>query len=94
MLLRTETADLDPEAFFTESELQMMDVYARNYNLTPYKDFKGAILMVALMGGYMNRIHDPPPGREIMWRGCAQLQMRAITYEELTSASDLVERTH
>ncbi len=50
--------------------------------------------MVALMGGYMNRIHDPPPGREIMWRGCAQLQMRAITYEELTSASDLVERTH
>ncbi len=37
MLLRTETADLDPEAFFTESELQMMDVYARNLILPPIK---------------------------------------------------------
>jgi len=91
-LLGRETADLSPDAFFTDSELHMMDVYARNYHLTPYKDLRSAILLVAIMGGYMNRKHDPPPGHEIMWRGYARLQMRAIAYEELGAIYDLVER--
>jgi len=91
-LLGRETADLSPDAFFTDSELHMMDVYARNDHLIPYKDLKSAILLVAIMGGYRNRKHDPPPGHEIMWRGYSRLQMRAIAYEELGAIYDWVER--
>ena len=47
--------------------------------------------MVALMGGYMNRKSDPPPGHTITRRGYSSLQMRAIAYEELAFC-DLVER--
>ncbi len=69
-----------------------MGVYARNYNLPQHTDLASALMLVALMGGYVNRMHDPPPRYEIMWRGYASLQMRAIAYEELGTIYDLVER--
>jgi len=62
-----------------------------NNNLPSCKDLRSGILLVAIMGGYMNRKHDPLPGHEIMWRGYARLQMRAIAYEELGAIYDLVE---
>ncbi|MCY4170684.1 MAG: IS4 family transposase [Bacteroidetes bacterium] len=92
-LLGRETVDLSAEVFFTESEFKMMDVYAQIYKVPAHTDLKSAILLVAMMGGYMDRKNDPPPGHEIMWRGYAKLQMRAITYEELKGIYDLVERT-
>ncbi len=33
------------------------------------RNLAGAVLLVALLGGYQNRKHDPPPGHQIMWRG-------------------------
>ncbi len=92
-LLGRETVDLPAEVFFTESELKMMEVYAQTYKVPAHTDLKSAIRLVAMMGGYMDRKNDPPPGHEIMWRGYARLQMRAITYEELKGIYDLVERT-
>ena len=83
-LLGRVSSDMEAEVIFTDAELHMMRVYARNYGLAEHTDLASAILMVALMGGYTNRKSDPPPGHEIMWRGYANLQMRAIAYEELT----------
>ena len=83
-LLGRVSSDMDQEVIFTDAELHMMRVYARNYGLAEHTDLASAILMVAIMGGYMNRKSDPPPGHSIMWRGYARLQMRAIAYEELT----------
>ena len=82
-LLGRASSDMEVEVIFTEAELHMMGVYARNYGLKEHTDLASAILMVAIMGGYMNRKSDPPPGHTIMWRGYARLQMRAIVYEEL-----------
>ena len=90
-LLGRETADMKAEVIFTEAELYMMKVYARNYGVDSQTDLRSAILLVAMMGGYMNRKHDPPPGHTIMWRGYASLQMRAMAYEELAYC-DLVVR--
>ncbi len=90
-LLGRVSADMEAEVMFTDAELHMMRVYARNYNLTAHTDLASAIVLVAMMGGYMNRKHDPPPGHTILWRGYARLQMRAIAYEELTFY-DRVER--
>ncbi len=91
-LLGRVTANMDAEVIFTDAEMHMLRVYARNYDLPELKDLASGILLMAMMGGYMNRKHDPPPGHEIMWRGYASLQMRAIAYEELGAIYDLVER--
>ena len=91
-LLGRVSSDMEAEVIFTDAELHMMRVYARNYGLAEHTDLVSAILMVAIMGGYMNRKHDPPPGHTIMWRGYSSLQMRAIAYEELGAIYDLVER--
>ncbi len=82
-LLGRTTIHLDIEAVFQESEIDMMKIYARLYNLPTPSDLPTAILLVALMGGYQNRKYDPPPGYEVMWNGHASLQMRAVAYEEV-----------
>ena len=75
--------DLEMEVFFRGSEAKMLQVYAGNYRLPVPTNVSSAILTVAMMGGYMNRKQDPPPGHEIMWRGYSSLQIRAVAYEEL-----------
>ena len=91
-LLGRACADLDAEVIFTDVELHMLRVYARRYKLAEHTDLASAILLVALMGGYMNRKHDPPPGHTILWRGYASLQILAIAYEEMKTLYDLVAR--
>jgi len=59
----------------------MMEVYARTYKVTPYTDLKSAVMFVAIMGGYMNRKHDPPPGMRSCGEGmhdyrCGRSHMR------------------
>ncbi len=90
--LRHMAEELPAEMLFTESELQMIRVYANSYNLPDSNDLASAILLVAMMGGYINRKHDPPPGPAILWRGYANLRTRAAAYEEMTTLYDLVER--
>ena len=92
MLLGRESWDMEEKVIFSDAELQMMRVYARKNGLVEHTDLASAILMVALMGGYMNRKHDPPPGHTIMWRGHAGLQMRAVFYEEITKFYEFAER--
>ena len=91
-LLGRVAAELPPEVLFTESELQMMRVYARKYNVPVHTDLTSAVLIVAMMGGYMNRKLDPPPGYTLLWRGYANLKIRTVAYEELGAFFDLVER--
>ena len=31
--------------------------------------------LVARLGGYLGRAKDPPPGHQVMWHGCATLQL-------------------
>jgi hypothetical protein len=41
--------------------------------------------MVAMIGGYLARKNDPPPGHQIMWQGYAALQMMCIGFALLES---------
>ena len=34
-----------------------------------------AIILVATIGGYLNRRKDLPPGHQILWQGYAELQL-------------------
>ena len=38
------------------------------------------VFLVAKLGGYMGRAHDPPPGNQIMWRGYRKLQLLCEGY--------------
>ncbi len=82
--------DLEMKIFFRGSEAEMLQVYAKNYRLPVPTNLSSAILTVAMMGGYMNRKHDPPPGHAIMWRGYSSLHIRAVAYEELGAVGKLV----
>ena len=65
----------DGGVFQQDPSAKMLQVYAENYRLPVPTNVSSAILTVAMMGGYMNRKHDPPPGHEIMWRGYSSLQI-------------------
>ena len=91
-LLGRGSTDLPAKVLFTDTELDVLWVYARNYNLPEHTNLTSAVLLVAMMGGYRNRKHDPPPGHEIMWRGYASLQIWAIAYQAFGAVYDLVER--
>ena len=38
------------------------------------------MLLLAILGGYQNRTHDPPPGHQIMWRGYERISIATIGY--------------
>lgn len=44
-------------------------------NLKPPELLGEAVLLVATIGGYLNRKKDLPPGHQILWRGYSNLQL-------------------
>jgi hypothetical protein len=52
---------------FTKTEMGILD------HLVPVKDksntIKKYLTLVAKLGGYLGRSHDPPPGNMVLWRG-------------------------
>ena len=40
----------------------------------------GAVLLLAILGGYQNRKHEPPPGNQIMWRGYERISSATLSY--------------
>lgn len=51
-----------------------MQAYAQHRKLKPPKNLQEAVYLMAKMGGYLNRKHDPPPGYQLMWYGYIYLQ--------------------
>ena len=45
----------------------------KNSACRPPDHLAAAVLLLAILGGYQNRTHDPPPGHQIMWRGYEQI---------------------
>ena len=33
-----------------------------------------AVILIAMIGGYLNRKNDPPPGHQILWQGYHEFQ--------------------
>jgi hypothetical protein len=44
-------------------------------NLNPPELLGEAVLLVATIGGYLNRKKDLPPGHQILWQGYSNLQL-------------------
>ena len=79
-LLGREVPECDAELLFSDIELRFLTDYAADAALPAPRNLAGAVLLVALLGGYQNRNHDPPPGHQIMWRGYERMSLATLGY--------------
>ena len=79
-LLGREVPDCDAELLFSDVELRFLNDYAADCGLGAPDTLAGAVLLVALLGGYQNRKHDPPPGHQIVWRGYERMSIATLGY--------------
>ena len=79
-LLGREVPECDAQWLFSDIELRFLTDYAADSGLSAPDDLAGAVLLVAILGGYQNRKHDPPPGHQLMWRGYERLSLATLGY--------------
>ena len=86
-LLGREVPECPAELMFTDSEIHFLEDYANNFGLGTPRNLAAAVLLVAILGGYQNRKHDPPPGNQIMWRGIERLAIASLAYRVAAAQS-------
>lgn len=81
-LLGREVPELPAEILFSAVEIKVLTAWAntRRYARPP-KNLGEAIRLTAMLGGYIGRNNDPPPGHQVMWRGYDYLSSLCVGYE-------------
>ena len=77
-LLGRQVPECEPQLMFTDQELGFLRDYANRYALKAPERLGGAVRLVAHLGGYRDRKHDPDPGHQIMWHGQTRLTSAAL----------------
>ena len=72
-LLGREHPDLPPQLLFSDLEIRVLGAFAASRRFPPPKSLAVAGLLLARLGGYLARKHDPPPGHQLMWQGYVTL---------------------
>ena len=80
-LLGRQVPDCDPELMYTDAELAFLCDYARKHDMAGPNRLGDAVGLVAHLGGYRDRTHDPDPGNQIMWTGYNRLSSAALGHE-------------
>lgn len=81
-LLGREVPELPAEILFSDLEIAVLSAWADTQRYTtPPRNLGEAIRLVAMLGGYIGRKHDPPPGHELTWYGYQYLAALCIGYE-------------
>ncbi len=78
-----DTPELPPRDQFSDAELRAPGDFAKARQLPAPDNLGRAALTTAMLGGYLNRKHNPPPGREVLWEGYTRLATATQTYERL-----------
>ncbi len=68
-LLGREVPELPAEVVFSDLEIEVLQAYANANGLKPPTNLGETVRLVARLGGYLGRKHDPPPGHQLMWHG-------------------------
>lgn len=74
-LLGREIPALPAEVLFSDIELRVLGAYAKKKRIKPPVLLSEAVILVASIGGYLNRKNDLPPGHQILWHGYTELQL-------------------
>ena len=81
--LGRRTPGLDAGLMFSEAELAALGDFARIRKARQPETLGDAMTLVAMLGGYLNRKGDRPPGRQIQWDGQIRLAQRAQVVEDM-----------
>jgi hypothetical protein len=66
--------DLSPDVALTPTEIQLLDhLVAGKSRHTETKNLASYVIKIAMLGGYLARNNDPPPGNLVIWRGLNRL---------------------
>ena len=79
-LLGQEVPECGAEVLFAQSELEFLGAYAAQQGRPGPSDLGSAVALVAHLGGYRGRKHDPAPGNQIMWEGYNGLTLATTGY--------------
>ena len=77
-LLGRHVPECEAELLFSDNELHFLRDYAAENGLESPDNMKKAVHLVATLGGYRGRKHDPPPGQQVMWHGQTNLSSATL----------------
>jgi hypothetical protein len=80
-LLGREVPELPPEILFSDLELRVIGDFAQSRGRSRPTQLGEAVRVVAILGGYLNRNNDPPPGHQLMWHGYTTLTTMCMAYQ-------------
>ena len=73
----------DCSVFFDDIEWKYLLMFVANIkDLSKKPTLKKATVLMSILGGYLNRKSDLPPGVKVIWRGYRVLQERIIGFKE------------
>ena len=79
-LLGRACPELPAEVLLSETEVTVLNAFAKQHRIKPPANLGDAVRLVARLGGYLGRNNDPPPGHQVMWKGYAVLQMLCLGF--------------
>ncbi len=80
-LLGRQVPECSAELMFSEAELAFLRDYARRADMPVPQNLGDAVQIVARLGGWRGRTHDPEPGNQIMWHGYSLLTQATMGHE-------------
>ena len=88
VLLGREVPGLPSDVIFCPNECEVLELLAKKKNFS----LNEAIIVIAKLGGYLNRKCDAYPGYECMWKGyaqfCAMVQIVGLSRTRARGADD------
>jgi len=72
MINRT-APDITARTVFTKTEIKLLDHLISTKEKSHYNTINTYMTLLARLGGYLDRSHDPPPGNMVVWRGFRRL---------------------
>ncbi len=83
VMMGRQTPELPADVLFSDIEVMALADFAAERGRPRPEDLGGAFLLMAALGGYLNRPGEGPPGQTVIWRGYASLAVMAKTYGRL-----------
>lgn len=85
--LSRECPKTQAQTFFDDLTLNVIFISAKKLKIRINKDkplLSDTVLVIAKLGGYLNRKSDPPPGMQVLWQGWKNLIERIEFMEEMS----------
>lgn len=81
-MINRQCPNAPPEVALTKIEINLLDQLVKSKNNAPSKNRKirDYLTKIAMLGGYLARASDPPPGNIVMWRGLTRLTDIALGF--------------